>query len=917
MALASLTDYDTALANDMGIGLFPSATLTDAVVLTGGAGVAFEFGATSGDGTIEFILEGNPGAGVSSFLAVGANSTSSLRYEVWNNTGEIGFTQGGVADYQFTPGVASPAKSTHLAYVWDAPAATMKIYINGQLAGTTIGVAASFELPTGSGWLGAKADGSEGMVGTIHRVTVYDSILTEAEITRHANAYGALVGQALLAYDNVITNDAASGLPTLSKLTTEVTLTGSSGEPFDFGLSTDDVTMEFIIAGNPALNDSAFLAVAENASSSLRYELWFNTGQMGFTQGGVADYAFAPGVISPTQPTHVAYVWNAATHVMRLYLNGKLAGETTGVSTSFAMPYGQGFLGATSGGAEPMGGKIYRVTVYDEILTDAALQRHAGAFTDVLRPPLIVGFTSSSSTIAAGDSVTLSWDVQNARSLTINGTDHSAVTQITVAPLVTTAYVLNAVNTSGNASAKVTVVVQPPLGAYDEAIAKDATNGLPPLIRQSSLLALSGAGGTAFNFGTNSGDASIEFIIEGDTSANTSSFLAVGENTTNSLRYYLYGSSGHLGFTRIAVADYDFTPFVPAPSWPTHVTYVWNAGALTMKLYVNGVLAGTTTNVAPEFGLPSGQGWLGANATSGETMSGTVFRVTSYDDILSDAAILRHANAFLSAARPGLFAYDTAIAQGEVTGAPTLARLLAPMRAAGAGGVSFNFGEGSGDQTFEFILEGNPDVDTTETLAVGTNTSSILRYECGDNSGQLGFTQIGVLDYLFNPGVPSPTQMTHVTYAWDAANTTVKLFTNGVLAGTTTGVDPSFVMPGGLGWLGGNPDAFQAMVGTIHRLNVFDTLLSDATILAHARTLLTTGQRPKVTIDLTGATPGITLSQGISGLHYRIEYRTSLDTASTWQTLQDIPALAGTSLRVIDPSPVAGGPRFYRAVQVQ
>jgi hypothetical protein len=239
------------------------------------------------------------------------------------------------------------------------------------------------------------------------------------------------------------------------------------------------------------------------------------------------------------------------------------------------------------------------------------------------------------------------------------------------------------------------------------------------------------------------------------------------------------------------------------------------------------------------------------------------------------------------------------------------------MRAAGAGGVSFNFGEGSGDQTFEFILEGNPDVDTTETLAVGTNTSSILRYECGDNSGQLGFTQIGVLDYLFNPGVPSPTQMTHVTYAWDAANTTVKLFTNGVLAGTTTGVDPSFVMPGGLGWLGGNPDAFQAMVGTIHRLNVFDTLLSDATILAHARTLLTTGQRPKVTIDLTGATPGITLSQGISGLHYRIEYRTSLDTASTWQTLQDIPALAGTSLRVIDPSPVAGGPRFYRAVQVQ
>jgi len=57
------------------------------------------------------------------------------------------------------------------------------------------------------------------------------------------------------------------------------------------------------------------------------------------------------------------------------------------------------------------------------------------------------------------------------------------------------------------------------------------------------------------------------------------------------------------------------------------------------------------------------------------------------------------------------------------------------------------------------------------------------------------------------------------------------------------------------------------------------------------------------------------MSQGIPGLHYRLEYRNSLALTDPWQLLQDIPALSATSLRVVDPTPIQLR-RFYRAVQV-
>jgi len=200
----------------------------------------------------------------------------------------------------------------------------------------------------------------------------------------------------LVGYDQAVTADAAAGLTTAAKLTNAVVLTGANRGAFNFGATSGDVTMEFIVTGDPSFGSgSAYLAVGANTSSNLRYEQWSDTGQLGFTQLGVADYLFSPGVPSPQVPVHVAYVWQSAASTMKLYLNGSFAGSVAGVSASFAMPSGQGWIGGNPGGSETMAGTVFRVTVYDNVIPDDAIQRHADAYNDIIRAPIILSFTAT------------------------------------------------------------------------------------------------------------------------------------------------------------------------------------------------------------------------------------------------------------------------------------------------------------------------------------------------------------------------------------------------------------------------------------------------------------------------------------------------------------------------------------------
>jgi hypothetical protein len=191
-AHATLSLYDAAITADSGT-LTPTAVLSSPASVDGVSAIPFDFGAVSGSSTIEFILSGDPVAGgQDGFLAVGSNGTWNLRYEQWDDTGQLGFTHLGVADYLFTPSVVSPEDPTHVAYQFDSTSSTMNVFINGDLAGT--GSAPGYEMPTGAGFLGAKNEaGDEGMLGTFYRVTVYDSAVDAAVIKSHSDAFGGVV----------------------------------------------------------------------------------------------------------------------------------------------------------------------------------------------------------------------------------------------------------------------------------------------------------------------------------------------------------------------------------------------------------------------------------------------------------------------------------------------------------------------------------------------------------------------------------------------------------------------------------------------------------------------------------------------------------------------------------------------------
>lgn len=267
----------------------------------------------------------------------------------------------------------------------------------------------------------------------------------------------------LTAYDSSVNADAASGLVPTAKLTSAATFTGANRLAFNFGTNSGDAAIEFIVEGNPAaIAGAAYLAVGTNVNSNLRYEQWQNSGQLGCTQLGVLDYLFAPGVPSPALPTHIAYVWVAASRTMKLYLNGTLAGTATGVSVLFAMPTGQGWLGGNPSGTETMVGVIHRVTVYDDAIPEEVLQRHADVFNDIFRPPILVSFTANPSTFFSPGASTLAWDVRNASALFLNGLDVTSLSNLTVSPSTTTVYRLVATNTGGSVTGQVTVVVNPP-----------------------------------------------------------------------------------------------------------------------------------------------------------------------------------------------------------------------------------------------------------------------------------------------------------------------------------------------------------------------------------------------------------------------------------------------------------------------
>ena len=109
------------------------------------------------------------------------SAAGALRLDQWQNTGAVGFTAFGVADYRLTPDVLAPLdKWTHLAFVAD-PTGGTQVYINGTLAGFNPNY-----IPLPRDLLG----GGDTANMLLDEVMLYDRALTPAEIVEHASVLG-------------------------------------------------------------------------------------------------------------------------------------------------------------------------------------------------------------------------------------------------------------------------------------------------------------------------------------------------------------------------------------------------------------------------------------------------------------------------------------------------------------------------------------------------------------------------------------------------------------------------------------------------------------------------------------------------------------------------------------------------------
>jgi hypothetical protein len=95
------------------------------------------------------------------------------------------------------------------------------------------------------------------------------------------------------------------------------------------------------------------------------------------------------------------------------------------------------------------------------LLTSALLTGcGGGSSTPITPPPTIQSFTASATSIMAGQSVTLTWSVTGATSVTISGVSATSGNSVVVTPAGTTQYTLTATNSGGNASQSLTITVQ-------------------------------------------------------------------------------------------------------------------------------------------------------------------------------------------------------------------------------------------------------------------------------------------------------------------------------------------------------------------------------------------------------------------------------------------------------------------------
>ncbi|QQL45499.1 cadherin domain-containing protein [Sulfuriroseicoccus oceanibius] len=440
-------------------------------------------------------------------------------------------------------------------------------------------------------------------------------------------------------------------------------LAGNTTTTVDLSSISGDATYEFLIDAED--NGQSALSVLAANGWSLRFEQWSNTGRLGITQSGVADWRFAAesgqSVASPYGSlVHLVFVVDTVAGETRVYVDSVLVGR---LNRTPNLAHAAATLGnsALRTDAEP---GIHGFAAYnsaldaEEIVTHyeywrgdvpnyAPVANDATFEVDEKQPAGIVlgAVTASDSNvgdvftfaITAGDpaggfaidpgtgeistAAELNYDVANQYVLGVTVTDLGGLTGV----------------------ANITVNINnQPGGISDWADAVDT--GSDVLIRRTA--ALGGDSTTTVDLSAISGDATYEFVVDSVNFGQTWGNLLAANGWQ--LRLEQWHNTNELGATLRGRADWRLTAesgqSVASPyGRVAHITYVVDTAADELRAYVDGVLVGRLNQV-PNLTHP--EAVLGSSGIRNDSEPG-ILLFAAYNNALSEAEIAAHKDAWL------------------------------------------------------------------------------------------------------------------------------------------------------------------------------------------------------------------------------------------------------------------------------
>ncbi|WP_225850902.1 LamG-like jellyroll fold domain-containing protein [Streptomyces sp. HPF1205] len=297
------------------------------------------------------------------------------------------------------PGAVTAGVWTHLVGVYDAGAGQMWLYVNGYQAATATGV--STFASTGGLDIGRARTSSswtDWWPGDVDAVRVWNRAVYPKEIESAANAT-TLAGAWDLDADG--TDASGHGHPVAPAGTAAFGLDDRDGSN---DISLDGTGTGWAETTAPVVHtDQSFsvaawvelartdtggrfvTAVSQNDTAFSSFVLTYNGGQWAFAlhaanQNDPVKYRLAaPGPVTAGVWTHLAGVYDAGLHQMRLYVNGQLAGSLSGVSafdSTKTLDIGRARAG--SAWTDPWPGDIDGVRVYLGTLDDQQIAQLAG-----------------------------------------------------------------------------------------------------------------------------------------------------------------------------------------------------------------------------------------------------------------------------------------------------------------------------------------------------------------------------------------------------------------------------------------------------------------------------------------------------------------------------------------------------------